>query len=223
MFKKALTGGAGVLLAVAGLCPAAGAAPAPRPLAVPAPTAAVTVDLVQVNGSGCRPGSTSASVAQDNTAFTVTYSEYLAQAGKGAKPTDFRKNCQLGLRVNVPQGYTYAIAKTDYRGFASLPQGASGTSQASYYFQGMSRTASHSHTFRGPLTDNWQATDVTAIEALEFAPCGAQRDFNINTELRADAGSSDARNETTFMAMDSTDGSLSTVYHFAWKQCPIRR
>ncbi|WP_030200971.1 DUF4360 domain-containing protein [Streptomyces sp. NRRL S-87] len=225
MFKKVLIGGAGAVLVAAALSPATGAAAAqaPVPLRDPVPAAQVTVDLVQVNGSGCRPGSAAVSVAADNTAFTVTYSEYLAQVGKDAKATDFRKNCQLGVRVNVPQGFTYAVARTDYRGFASLERGATGTQQASYYFQGMSRTTSHSHTFHGPVQDNWQASDSTAIEALEFAPCGAQRNFNINTELRVDAGSSDAARTTSFMAMDSTDGSLSTVYHFAWKKCPTRR
>ncbi|MFJ7154168.1 DUF4360 domain-containing protein [Streptomyces sp. NPDC101118] len=219
MLKKLLIGSVGAVLAAGAQAPVAGAAPA----ADPVPAARVTVDLVQVNGSGCRPGSATAAVAADNSAFTVTYSEYLAQVGKGAKPTEFRKNCQLGLRVNVPQGFTYAIARADYRGFASLEAGAVGKQLASYYFQGMSGTAVRTHTFKGPQEGNWQASDTTEIQALEFAPCGAQRNFNINTELRVDGGTSDTANTTSFMAMDSTDGSLETVYHFAWKQCPTRR
>ncbi|BCK68336.1 hypothetical protein Srufu_022890 [Streptomyces libani subsp. rufus] len=55
-----------------------------------------------------------------------------------------------------------------------------------------------------------------------YAPCGEERYFNINTEMRVDAKSADPKS-TSYMAMDSTDGSINTLYHFAWKQCPERR
>ena len=54
-----------------------------------------------------------------------------------------------------------------------------------------------------------------------YAPCGEERYFNINTELRVDAKSAKSA-DTSFMAMDSTDGSINTLYHFAWKECPAR-
>ncbi|APU38833.1 DUF4360 domain-containing protein [Streptomyces sp. NPDC056254] len=194
------------------LSPSAGASPS-------APLDQVTVDVATVNGSGCRPGSAAVAVSPDNSAFTVTYSEYLAQAGGGAPAVEGRKNCLLSLVVHVPQGYTYAIAQVDYRGFGSLQPGAVGTQKASYYFQGMSQTAYRTHRFDGALDDNWQATDTTGIEALVWSPCGEQRNFNINTELRAEVGTSDP-SKTSFMALDSTDGSINSVYHFSWKQCP---
>lgn len=200
------------------LTPAAGASSS----APSAPTDQVTVDVASVNGSGCRPGSAAVSVSPDNSAFTVTYSEYLAQAGGGVSAVEGRKNCLLSLDVHVPQGYTYAVAKVDYRGFGSLAPGAVGTQKASYYFQGMSQTAYRTHKFNGELVDNWQATDTTGVEALVFAPCGEQRNFNINTELRAEVGTSDPAH-TSFMALDSTDGSINSVYHFSWKKCPARR
>ncbi|MEU9104190.1 DUF4360 domain-containing protein [Streptomyces xanthophaeus] len=216
MFKPVLlTGSATVLLFTAFAPPAGAAAPAP------APSGQITVDVATVNGSGCRPGSAAVAVAPDNTAFTVTYSEYIAQAGGSATAVDGRKNCLLSLVVNVPQGYTYAVSKVDYRGFGSLQPGAVGTQKASYYFQGMSQTAYRTHRFQGALDDNWQATDETGIEALVFAPCGEKRNFNINTELRAETGTSDAT-KTSFMALDSTDGSFNSKYHFSWKECPAR-
>lgn len=52
-----------------------------------------------------------------------------------------------------------------------------------------------------------------------WAPCGEERNFNINTELRVNKGSSDP-SEMSFMAMDSTDGSIKTIYHFEWMECP---
>lgn len=216
MIKSLRTGftAAAVTAALVTLTPSAGASPS-------APPEQVAVDVATVNGSGCRPGSAAVAVAPDNSAFTVTYSEYVAQAGGGAPAVEGRKNCLLSLVVHVPQGYTYAVARVDYRGFGSLQPGAIGTQKASYYFQGMSQTAQRTHKFNGALDDNWQATDTTGIEALVFAPCGEQRNFNINTELRAEVGTSDP-SRTSFMALDSTDGSINSVYHFSWKQCSAR-
>ncbi|MFI5669367.1 DUF4360 domain-containing protein [Streptomyces sp. NPDC051704] len=200
------------------LSPSAGASSS----AAAAPPGRVAVDVASVNGSGCRPGSAAVAVAADNSAFTVTYSEYMASAGGGVAATEGRKNCLLSLLVHVPQGYTYAVSHVDYRGYGKLEPGATGTQKASYYFQGMSQTANRTHQFHGELNDNWQVTDTTGIEALVFAPCGEQRNFNINTELRADVGTSD-KNKTSYMTVDSTDGSINSVYHFSWKQCPVRR
>jgi len=193
--------------------------PGGAPGTVPPPDH-ITIDVVTVLGSGCPAGTAAVAVSPDNKAFTVTYSDFLAQVGVGALPTDFRKNCQLNLRVNVPQGFTYGIAQADYRGFAHLEKGASGTERANYYFQGMSPTAYKTHTYAGLLSDDWQATDTTEIAAIVYSPCGERRNFNINTELRVAAGTSDPTKTTSFMAMDSTDGSIETTYHFAWKQCP---
>ncbi len=183
------------------------------------PPGRITIDVVTVNGSGCRPGTAAVATAPDNTAFTVTYSEYLAQVGVGAEPTDFRKNCQLNILVHVPQGFTYAIAKADYRGFAHLVSGATATQRANYYFAGDAATARVAHPFRGPLSDNWQTTDATPVAELVWSPCGMNRNLNINTDLRVAAGTSNPNHTTSFITMDSTDGSVKTIYHFAWKRC----
>ncbi|MFD4133393.1 DUF4360 domain-containing protein [Streptomyces goshikiensis] len=211
---------AAVSAALLALTPSAGAS-ASAGAASAAPTGRVTVDVATVNGSGCKPGTAAVAVAPDNSAFTVTYSEYMAQAGGGAPATEGRKNCQLSLVVHVPQGYTYAVAKVDYRGFGSLQPGAVGTQKASYYFQGMSQTAQRTHRFNGALEDNWQVTDTTGIEALAFAPCGELRNFNINTELRTEVGTSDPA-QASYMSVDSTDGAIGSIYHFSWKKCPGR-
>ena len=86
------------------------------------PSERVTVDVVTVNGSGCKQGTAEVIVSPDNTSFWVIYSDYLAQAGKGAGATDFRKNCQLNLRVNVPQGFTYGMADLGVASANGIPR-----------------------------------------------------------------------------------------------------
>lgn len=184
------------------------------------PTDHIVIDIVTVNGSGCPAGTAAVAVSTDNTKFTVTYSDYIALVGVGAGPLDFRKNCQLNMIVHVPQGFTYAIAQADYRGYANLAAGANFTERASYYFQGMSQTTPKTHTFRGAMDDNWQATDRVEVDQLVYKPCGEDRNFNVNTELRVNAGTSNPATTTSMATMDSTDVDVKTEYHFSWKTCP---
>lgn len=190
--------------------------------ASPVPTDAITVDLVGVNGSGCPIGTAEVSISEDKKAFTVTYSDYLAQVGVGAGTTDFRKNCQLSVLVHVPSGFTFGIAQADYRGYAYLEPGALSTLGANYYFQGMSQTVSSTHAFNGGLDgldEDWIVTDQVPLASVVYLPCGAQRNLNINTSLRVSAGTSNPKTTTSFVTMDSTDGSFSTLYHFSWMRC----
>ena len=160
-------------LVAGGLAASLVVSPVANPAASP-PSEKITVEVVTVNGSGCAGDSAKVAVAPDNTAFTVTYSEFLAQVGVGAEPTDIRKNCQLSLLVHVPQGFTYAIAQVDHRGFAYLEKGAKGLQRASYYFQGDSATTYLSHAFAGPMNDDWQTTDATDVPSptVRWPPAG---------------------------------------------------
>jgi hypothetical protein len=182
------------------------------------PTEKITLDIKTINGSGCPAGTATASadVASDNTAFTVHYTNFTAKAGGGASALEARKNCQINVLVHVPQGFTYAIASAEYRGFAHLESGASALEQANYYFAGTSPTARVRHTFPGPFHGVWRAVDTTDVADLVFAPCGESRNLNINAELRADAGGSSG---ASFIEMDSKHASVDTIYHFAWKDC----
>jgi hypothetical protein len=176
----------------------------------------IVIDLVAMAGSGCRPGTADVAVSPDNTAFTAIYSEYLAQAGSGVPSTEGRKNCQLNVLVHVPQGFTFAIAKVDYRGYGLLQRGATASQRANYYFQGMSQSTFTNHPIAAPLDDNWIVSDEVPVAALVWHPCGEMRNLNINTELRVSRGTA---TETSFLTMDSTDGSIATTYHFAWREC----
>jgi hypothetical protein len=176
------------------------AAPTTVASAAITPSDRITVEVVTVNGSGCPAGTATVSANPDNTSFSVTYTDFVAEAGGTASPTGFRKNCQLSLRISVPRGR------------------ASGTELAAYYFQGSSETTSMSHQFDGPYSRTRQAVDTTDVAELVFAPCGVQRNFNINSELRVDAGTSDPA-VTNAMTMGSTRGSLQTLYSLSWRSC----
>jgi len=189
--------------------------------AVPPPSDQVAVDLVTANGSGCPGAMATATMSPDNTAITIRVGnlDYTALVGVGATRTDWRKNCQLNLSVHVPTGFTYAITSAEYHGFASLATGASAMTLANYYFQGQSQTVYARHSLTGPFADEWQTTDWIDLSALIYAPCGAQRNLNVNTELRAMAGTSDTRTTTSLISMGD-DSYAMAILHLGWGTCP---
>lgn len=183
--------------------------------AVPSP-GQVTLDVLSINGSGCPAGTARVSMSGDNTAFSVTYTDFMAQAGGAAAATDFRKNCQVGVQVNIPSGFTFAIARADYSGRAGLTSGASALLRTNYYFQGTSGDNYVDHYFNGPMSGTWHASDVTDASTLVYEPCGATAVLNVNTELRLSAAAGGASN---WMSMGASDGSVDTIVHFQWLQC----
>ncbi|GLZ30974.1 hypothetical protein Lesp02_31630 [Lentzea sp. NBRC 105346] len=175
---------------------------------VPADIAApAQVEVVTANGSGCRAGTTD--ISTSGRTFTINYRAFLAQAGGGAGPVEFRKNCQLNLRVSVPAGYTYALARTSYRGFAHLEAGANALHRLNIYFQGMPQTTSVSFPFNGPRSDDWQTTYRPDVASIVWAPCGEARNLNVNAELRVNLGTSD-RSRRSFMLAESSRGVVRT-------------
>jgi uncharacterized protein YraI len=178
----------------------------------------IVVDVKTVNGSGCPAGTAIVTVSPDNTGFHISYRSYRARVGGSSTIVDSRKNCQLSLEVHVPQGFTFAIAQAEYGGRASIADGVSGLERANYYFQGSPDNNYVDHLFDGPFSGPWHTSDQTAVGELVFAPCGVSRILNVNTELRLKADTTDPR--SSFMSMSTTDGSIDTIYHFAWKTCP---
>jgi len=178
------------------------------------PEGTVTVEVVAANGSGCAPGTASVIANSDKTGFRIRYYDFVAEAGGGAALTDRRKNCQIGVLVTIPAGWTFAIAEADYRGRARLYSGATALQRTNYYWQGSSDNSSTDETFTGPLNSYWETSDVAPV--LIYKPCAEQRVLNINTELRVDNGTSTSRSS---MSMKSSEGDVDTLFNFAWIRC----
>jgi hypothetical protein len=173
-----------------------------------------TVHLVSVAGSGCPQGSTGVSEASD-TIFTVTYDQYIATAGGGASPTEFRKNCQLNVDVGVPAGWTYGIAAVNYRGYAHLGSGAYGSLAASYYYAGVSGTYRQNHSLYGPTDNDYEFDDQAPL--VVYAPCRFHTTLNINTALKVYRGTDPSF--FNLLTVDSSDVNMTTIYQLTFRQC----
>lgn len=193
--RKAFFGIAVAGIAMAALVPA------------PAYAADITVSVKTANGSGCpSPDSVIATPTADNTAFTLTYNQFEARGGEV-------KNCQLGVRVAVPSGLTFAIYKVDNRGYAVLEAGETGKHTITAYFAGGSTTLKAKKELSGPYDDTWQTT--TSWPGLDWAPCdGAERLLNVNDILRVTGSNAN------LMSLFSTDLGVSTIFHIQTMPCP---
>jgi len=60
----------------------------------------------------------------------------VAEVGGAAAAGASRKNCQINLLMHYPQGFTYTVLNTQFRGYADIPAGYTGLQSATYYFSG---------------------------------------------------------------------------------------
>ncbi|WP_207400750.1 DUF4360 domain-containing protein [Actinomadura roseirufa] len=218
--RKGIAGPAVVVCGLAMTTVSVVPAAASAPRSGPGPSG-VTIEIAAVNGSGCPPGTAGVALSEDRNTFTVTHRGYSARVGDGSKPTDFLRNCLLGVRVHVPRGFTYAISSADHRGYASLQPGAEAMLYTRYYFQGAPGTTDITHRLPGPFKRYWQFVDEVPVPELVWRPCGEERNFNIVTELQVNAGSSDP-SAVSYISTSGADGNSVMTYQFAWKTCPSR-
>ena len=87
----------------------------------------VYIRNISYAGSGCPAGSTSQDISPDLKAFTLLFDQFVASAGPGIALPESRKNCQITVDLVYPQGWSYTVFSADYRGYASLTPGSTGT------------------------------------------------------------------------------------------------
>jgi len=197
----------GVVLAA----PAAEADNERRQQAVPANAQIVSV---QWNGSGCKLGDASATMASDKSAVIISYSKYSAEDGPGKSATDRRKNCQITMKVVAP-GWVHTISDTTFRGFTDMDKGkCAGYVKASYFFPAdkSHKTASATYNFPKNAYGNYQAT--TTVGAT-WPACGKGELFVINSEAVIKCGGGGSGEIT----VDSIEHVYVETYRLWWKKC----
>jgi hypothetical protein len=68
--------------------------------------------------------------------FTLEFDQFVASIGPGVAVSESRKNCQLILDLQYPQGWSYSILQTTFRGYVAIDAGVTATQEAVYYFSG---------------------------------------------------------------------------------------
>lgn len=166
-------------------------------------------------GSGCPAGTASATLSPDQTALSILFDNYIAEAGNTTARRIDRKSCNLAIPVQVPQGYSVAVLQVDYRGFTAVPNGGRARFEAEYFWAG-ARGPRLVRDFYGPSNDSYSLTDELLARTLVWTPCGASVNLRINTSMMA---MSNSRMDQTIATVDSADISNAMIYHLQWRRC----
>lgn len=84
----------------------------------------------------------SSQISSDRTTMTLIFDSYISSIGPGIAVTEQRKNCQLNVDIEYPGGFQYSVLSADYRGYAAIQKGVTGTLKSTYYFSGQTAQVS---------------------------------------------------------------------------------
>jgi len=176
----------------------------------------VYINSIAYGGTGCPQGSVGSFISTDLTTFTLIFDDMVASIGPGIAVTDERVNCQLNIDLQYPGGFQYSILNTEFRGYAGLDKGVTGTQEVTYYFSGSSAQASTTTTFAGPTSGDYEVTDSIPFASTILSPCGAALPLNINSQVRLSSSVTTATGELT---EDSIDGKVTFIVGVQWQKC----
>lgn len=175
----------------------------------------LTIGEVGYGGNGCPAGSASVNLSPDATSVSILFDQYVVESGGSTGKSLDRKSCNLTLPVNVPQGYSVAIFKVDYRGYNAVPPGGSARFSSEYFWAG-ARGPRIDRIFRGPVNDSFTLTDQLLATTLVWTPCGQSVNLRVNTSMQ---NQSNSRREQALSMVDSADVSSGLIYHLQWRRC----
>jgi hypothetical protein len=177
----------------------------------------VAITDLTYGGTGCKDGTVAVDLSPDYQALTVIFDKYVAQVGKGMDGADKRKFCHLVVQLDYPAGFSYALMKLDYSGYASLDYGVKAEQKSTYFFQGHRKD--DKFTFKtklfGEFDGDYRVEDY--LETVAWSPCGKKRGLNIVTSVQVDNGRH--KDASGIMTIDSIDASMKETYSLAWRKC----
>lgn len=188
------------------------------------PSEPVTIKSIKVNGTGCPLGTVAQNISEDKQAFTLTFSEFVAEIGPGLSPANARKNCVITATLKVPVGWQYSVGSFNYRGYMGLDEGIRATHSTTYFFEGAGRQGSFSAYREGPFAQDFVFTDKIGLNSAvmpdTWSDCSKERALNINTSIRVmNVDPSVFPYAQGLVTNDSTDGEITQVYGLTWRRC----
>lgn len=181
----------------------------------------IKASLKAINGSGCPTGSVTVVPYPDGTGIVLSYSSFYVQRGGTSTVMQGYQNCNLDILMKVPSGFTFAISKAVYYGYAYVLPGATARLIAKYNYQGQPATTSnHVINAKSPFDDNWTVIDEFEYANLSWAPCGEDVILTDAYELRVQPyGPSKEPTDVSFVTVNKSDHSLRTELNFTWTKC----
>jgi hypothetical protein len=154
-------------------------------------TDARLVESVSFLGNGCLGNTAQATVAPDRTNVSVRFSEFSLQAGDSSPPEEGIRNCNVSIRVNVPEKHAVTLTRFSGRGGVELSQGARLIVFRDYRFPGTPGNTERQDEVIGAEVKNFHFNDFfMGDEPRLTSACGVPQTFlvNVRAMLGAVAG-----------------------------------
>jgi|GEM_PF-1362166 len=180
---------------------------------------AISMKEISFAGTGCSSANTAASISPDGQALTVFFNEFsVASDGSQKRLTTQRRYCDLNIKLEAPQGWSYAIMGVDYRGYAALNARSTVGLTTSVKTDTRGWKSLKTSYFRGPLADEYLENKNMSVDTSSWSPCLARKRY-LKLRTVVDLWSA-ARNADLF-TIDSIDGELSQKFNIQWRQCTV--
>jgi len=138
-----------------------------------------------LNGSGCPPGSLSATLSANASSIAVSFSSFTPSV-TSANPTYSRQNCQAVVSVAVPAAQQFTVDEIEYAGFVELQNNVSVSHSTSYYFQAQLPENTASDSQQGPVVHETDFTNSFAGTTPIWSDCGVDSVINIDISVALD-------------------------------------
>ncbi len=171
-------------------------------------------------GDACRPGTVAVDISSDNEAFTVSFSDFIAEEGPDAVH-DNRRVCRLVFDTEQDANWEYAILGLTMRGFAQLDAGL--TARQEIRFGTLGSEGEGVIRFKGPIAEDYLHAEQLPLQKIKWSGCrpkanDAVRDFAVNASAVIRGGGRNTRG-SGLLTVDSIDGQLEQVYEVLWHRC----
>ncbi|SMF80083.1 DUF4360 domain-containing protein [Pseudobacteriovorax antillogorgiicola] len=170
----------------------------------------VSIDSITFEGDGCPAGSTLVNLAEDGMAFDVVYSEFIVEKVQGEQGQ--LRDCEVSLTLKYPQGWSFTLLNTAYRGAVFLEEGVSAQILASYGTNG-SNFGSAELVIPGPIDESYTAP-FDWQDSFKSS-CDGTEELVIHTEIGLNGG----LDREGFFTVDSLTGQLESTTEILWSRC----
>ncbi len=173
-----------------------------------------------LTGNGCTGAHTaSVSLAPDNSALSILFDGFTANAGGNSGVRMNRSSCIINIPVAVSSGVQVAITQVDFRGFNALPNRAYTQFTTQYSMNGQTMPTILRRDM-GPVNGDFATVNRLRQQDIKWSACGRPATVSVNTSMVVQTN---ANNEQTMSSIDSADlrsGSDKALeFHILYRNC----
>jgi hypothetical protein len=180
----------------------------------------IYIRSVTYAGSGCPEQTVSQNISPDRKAVSFLFAEFLAEITAGMteeeRAIQGKKDCELTIDMQYPNGWTYSVASVDYRGFADFDDGVSAERRTTIKFGDDAKHESFSSALISGFKGDFSFRDTFDVKEEVLAPCGTVKPLIIRVEAELFAKDSDS---SGFLSLDTLDGEMSHQFGIKWTEC----